>query len=179
MFIFRILYWEMVQEKPKSNFNIVDFSGYPYQQPPQYVPRDYMRNPPPPSESGPPYQDPYSGYAAPDRPYQAPHSNPPFSYPHHHDRGRHGAYSGPPPPPQPYPSQREGLVRMSPAPLDVPPSSVGQANSFYHPEPSARDRYPPDGYYNPGAQPPPMRAYVRVSHVPGLSLYMDISLGIP
>lgn len=68
---------------------------------------------------------------------------------------------------------------MSPAPLDVPPSSVGQANSFYHPEPSARDRYPPDGYYNPGAQPPPMRAYVRVSHVPGLTLYMDISLGIP
>ncbi|XP_056911971.1 roquin-1 isoform X1 [Takifugu flavidus] len=135
-------------------------AGYPYQQPPQYVPRDYMRNPPPPSESGPPYQDPYSGYGAPDRPYQAPHSNPPFSYPHHHDRGRHGAYSGPPPPPQPYPSQRDGLVRMSPAALDVP-SSSGQANSFYHPEPSARDRYPPDGYYNPGSQPPPMRAYVR------------------
>lgn len=150
------------------------FSGYPYQQPPQYVPRDYMRNPPPPSESGPPYTDPYSGYSAPDRSYQAPHSNPPFSYPHHHDRGRHGAYTGPPPPPQPYPSQRDGLVRMSPAPLDVPPSSVGQTNSFYHPEPSARDRYPPDGYYNPGAQPPPMRPYVRVSHVAGLSLYIDI-----
>uniref|UniRef100_A0A8C4DIV7 RING-type E3 ubiquitin transferase n=1 Tax=Dicentrarchus labrax TaxID=13489 RepID=A0A8C4DIV7_DICLA len=113
------------------------FSGYPYQQPTQYVPRDYMRNPPPPSESGPPYQDPYPGY------------------------GRHGTYTGPPPPPQPYPSQRDGLVRMSPAPLDVPPPSGGQANSLYHQEPSARDRYPPDGYYQPGAQPPPMRAYVR------------------
>uniref|UniRef100_A0A8C2ZYJ4 RING-type E3 ubiquitin transferase n=1 Tax=Cyclopterus lumpus TaxID=8103 RepID=A0A8C2ZYJ4_CYCLU len=110
---------------------------YPYQQPPQYVPRDYMRNPPPPSESGPPYQDPYSGY------------------------GRHGNYTGPPPPPQPYPSQRDGLVRMSPAPLDMPPPSAGQANSLYHQEPSSRDRYPPDGYYTPGAQPPPMRAYVR------------------
>uniref|UniRef100_A0A8C2ZVJ7 RING-type E3 ubiquitin transferase n=1 Tax=Cyclopterus lumpus TaxID=8103 RepID=A0A8C2ZVJ7_CYCLU len=136
---------------------------YPYQQPPQYVPRDYMRNPPPPSESGPPYQDPYSGYGPPERSYQAPHSGPPFSYPHppHHDRGRHGNYTGPPPPPQPYPSQRDGLVRMSPAPLDMPPPSAGQANSLYHQEPSSRDRYPPDGYYTPGAQPPPMRAYVR------------------
>uniref|UniRef100_A0A8D0AT90 RING-type E3 ubiquitin transferase n=1 Tax=Sander lucioperca TaxID=283035 RepID=A0A8D0AT90_SANLU len=137
--------------------------GYPYQQQPQYVPRDYMRNPPPPSESGPPYQDPYPGYGPPERPYQAPHSGPPFSYPHppHHDRGRHGTYTGPPPPPQPYPSQRDGLVRMSPAPLDMPPPSAGQANSLYHQEPSARDRYPPDGYYTQNAQPPPMRAYGR------------------
>uniref|UniRef100_G3PL20 RING-type E3 ubiquitin transferase n=1 Tax=Gasterosteus aculeatus aculeatus TaxID=481459 RepID=G3PL20_GASAC len=92
-----------------------------------YVPRDYMRNPPPPSESGPPYQDPYPGYGPPERSYQGPHSGPPFSYPHpsHHDRGRHGNYNGPPPPPQAYPSQREGLVRMSPAPLDMPPPSVG------------------------------------------------------
>ncbi|XP_028328053.1 roquin-1 isoform X2 [Gouania willdenowi] len=137
-------------------------TGYPYQQPPQYVTRDYIRNPPPPSDSGPPYQDPYSSYGPPERAYQAPHSGPPFSYPHpsHFDRGRHGAYSGPPPPPQPYQSQREGLVRMSPAPLDVPPSSAGQANSLYHPEPSARDRYPPDGYYPPGV-PPQIRAYVR------------------
>ncbi|TNN27092.1 Roquin-1 [Liparis tanakae] len=121
---------------------------------------------PPPSashESGPPYQDPYPGYGPPERSYQAPHSGPPFSYPHppHHDRGRHGGYAGPPPPPQPYPSQRDGLVRMSPAPLDMPPPSAGQANSLYHQEPSSRDRYPPDGYYTPGAQPPPMRAYVR------------------
>ncbi|KAL7386316.1 hypothetical protein ABVT39_006507 [Epinephelus coioides] len=138
-------------------------TGYPYQQPPQYVPRDYMRNPPPPSESGPPYQDPYPGYGPPERSYQAPHSGPPFSYPHppHHDRGRHGTYTGPPPPPQPYPSQRDGLVRMSPAPLDIPPQSAGQANSLYHQEPSTRDRYPPDGYYTPSAQPPPMRPYVR------------------
>uniref|UniRef100_A0A3Q3X292 RING-type E3 ubiquitin transferase n=1 Tax=Mola mola TaxID=94237 RepID=A0A3Q3X292_MOLML len=137
-------------------------TGYPYQQP-QYVPRDYMRNPPPPSESGPPYQDSYPGYAPPERTYQAPHSGPPFSYPHpqHHDRGRHGTYTGPPPPPQPYPSQRDGLVRMSPAPLDVPPPSAGQANSLYHQEPSSRDRYPSDAYYTPGAQPPPMRAYIR------------------
>ncbi|XP_029971406.1 roquin-1 isoform X1 [Salarias fasciatus] len=136
-------------------------AGYPYQQPPQYVPRDYMRNPPP-SDSGPPYQDPYPGYGPPERPYQAPHSGPPFSYPHppHYDRGRHGGYAGPPPPPQPYPSQRDGLVRMSPAPLDVPPPS-GQASSLYHQEPSARDRYPPDGYYPAGAQPPPMRSYGR------------------
>uniref|UniRef100_A0A8C4DJA7 RING-type E3 ubiquitin transferase n=1 Tax=Dicentrarchus labrax TaxID=13489 RepID=A0A8C4DJA7_DICLA len=143
------------------------FSGYPYQQPTQYVPRDYMRNPPPPSESGPPYQDPYPGYGPPERTYQAPHSGPPFSYPHppHHDRGRHGTYTGPPPPPQPYPSQRDGLVRMSPAPLDVPPPSGGQANSLYHQEPSARDRYPPDGYYQPGAQPPPMRAYPSLDYL--------------
>uniref|UniRef100_A0A4W6E0P5 RING-type E3 ubiquitin transferase n=1 Tax=Lates calcarifer TaxID=8187 RepID=A0A4W6E0P5_LATCA len=141
----------------------IDFSGYPYQQPPQYVPRDYIRNPPPPSESGPPYQDPYPGYGPPERPYQAPHSGPAFSYPHppHYDRSRHGAYTGPPPPPQPYPSQRDNLVRMSPAPMDVPPPSAAQANSLYHQEPSARDRYPPDGYYPPGAQAPPMRAYVR------------------
>uniref|UniRef100_A0AAQ5Y6X7 RING-type E3 ubiquitin transferase n=1 Tax=Amphiprion ocellaris TaxID=80972 RepID=A0AAQ5Y6X7_AMPOC len=138
-------------------------TGYPYQQPPQYVPRDYIRNPPPPGESGPPYQDPYPGYGPPERPYQAPHSGPPFSYPHppHYDRGRHGTYAGPPPPPQPYPSQRDGLVRMSPAPLDVPPPSAGQANSLYHQEHSSRDRYPPDAYYQPGAQPPPMRTYVR------------------
>lgn len=122
-----------------------------------------MRNPPPPSDSGPPYPDPYSGYGPAERPYQAPHSGPPFSYPHppHHDRGR------PPPPPQPYPSQRDALVRMSPAPLEVPPPS-GQANSLYHPEAGGRDRYPPDAYYPPGAQPPPMRAYVtRVSHLMG------------
>ncbi|KAM9322141.1 roquin-1 [Pholidichthys leucotaenia] len=135
-------------------------TGYPYQ--PQYVPRDYIRNPPP-SESGPPYQDPYPGYGPPERPYQAPHSGPPFSYPHpsHYDRGRHGTYPGPPPPPQPYPSQRDGLVRMSSAPLDVAPPSAGQANSLYHPEPRTRDTYPPDGYYPPGAQPATMRTYVR------------------
>ncbi|XP_061652440.1 roquin-1 isoform X1 [Phyllopteryx taeniolatus] len=136
--------------------------GYPYQQPPQYVSRDYIRNPLPPSESGPPY-DPYPGYGPPERPYQAPHSGPHFSYPHpsHYDRGRHGTYSGPPPPPQPYPSQRDGLVRISAAPLDVPPQSAGQANSLYHTEPSVRDRYPPEGYYPPGAPSQPMRTYLR------------------
>ncbi|KAK2822370.1 hypothetical protein Q5P01_022435 [Channa striata] len=139
-------------------------TGYPYQQPPQYVPRDYIRNPPAPSESGPPYQDPYT-YVPSERPYQAPHSGPPFSYPHppHYDRGRHGTYSAAPPPPQPYPSQRDGLVRMSPAPLDVPPPSASQTNSLYHQEPTARERYPPDGYYPPGAQAPPTRGYVRHS----------------
>lgn len=141
------------------------FPGYPYQQPPQYVPRDYIRNPPPHSESGPPYPDPYPGYGPPERTYPAPHSGQQFSYPHpsHYDRGRHMSYSGPPPPPQPYPSQREGLVRMSPAPLDVPPPSTGHSNSVYHPEPSSRDRYAADGYYPPGAQPMNMRPYVRVS----------------
>uniref|UniRef100_A0AAX7V5H3 RING-type E3 ubiquitin transferase n=1 Tax=Astatotilapia calliptera TaxID=8154 RepID=A0AAX7V5H3_ASTCA len=139
------------------------FPGYPYQQPPQYVPRDYIRNPPPHSESGPPYPDPYPGYGPPERTYPAPHSGQQFSYPHpsHYDRGRHMSYSGPPPPPQPYPSQREGLVRMSPAPLDVPPPSTGHSNSVYHPEPSSRDRYAADGYYPPGAQPMNMRPYVR------------------
>uniref|UniRef100_A0A665TQS0 RING-type E3 ubiquitin transferase n=1 Tax=Echeneis naucrates TaxID=173247 RepID=A0A665TQS0_ECHNA len=137
------------------------FSGYPYQQPPQYVPRDYIRNAPPPNESAPPYQDSYPSYGPPERPYQAPHSGPTFSYPHpsHYDRGRHGTYT--PPPPQPYPSQRDTLVRMSPAPLDVPPPSAAQANSLYHQEPSARDRYPPDGYYQQGPQAPPMRVYGR------------------
>uniref|UniRef100_A0A7N6B7V4 RING-type E3 ubiquitin transferase n=1 Tax=Anabas testudineus TaxID=64144 RepID=A0A7N6B7V4_ANATE len=101
--------------------------GYPYQHP--YVPRDYIRNPQVPSDSGPPYQDPYPGYGPPERSYQAPHSGQTFSYPHppHYDRGRHGAYSGPPPPPQPYASQRDSLVRMSPAPLDVAPPSAGQS----------------------------------------------------
>ncbi|XP_068196956.1 roquin-1 isoform X1 [Antennarius striatus] len=138
-------------------------TGYPYQQPPQYIHRDYMRNPPPPSESGATYQDPYPGYGPPERSYQTPHTSAPFSYPHtpHHDRSRHGTYAGPPPPPQPYPSQRDGLVRMSPAPLDVAPPSAGQANSLYHQEPSARDRYHPEGYYSPSTQAPPMRAYVR------------------
>ncbi|XP_061878827.1 roquin-1 isoform X1 [Entelurus aequoreus] len=137
--------------------------GYPYQQPPQYVSRDYIRNPPPPNESGPPYHDPYPGYGPPDRSYQAPHSGPPFSYPHptHYDRGRHGTYAGPPPPPQPYPSQRDSLIRMSSTPLDVTSASAGQANSLYHTEPNVRDRYPPDGYYQPGGQPQPMRTYVR------------------
>lgn len=120
-----------------------------------------MRNPPPPSESGP-YQDPYSPYGHQERPYQAPHTAPAFSYPHlsHHDRGPHGTYTVPPAPPQPYTSQRD-LIRMSSAPLDVSQPSAGQANSLYHPETSARDRYPPEGYYP--AQPPPMRPYVRVS----------------
>ncbi|KAM6918757.1 roquin-1 isoform 1-T2 [Xenentodon cancila] len=142
-------------------------TGYPYQQPPQYVPREehYIRNPPPPSDSGHHYQDPYPGYGHPDRSYPAPHSSLPFSYPHpsHYDRSRHGPYSGPPLPPQPYPSQRDDLVRISPAPVDVPPPSTGQSNSLYHQEPSARDRYPPDGYYPPSTQPPPMRTYVRGS----------------
>lgn len=53
------------------------------------------------------------------------------------------------------------MVRMSPAPLDMPPPSTGQGNSLYHQEPSGRDRYPSDGYYTAGAQPPPMRTYVR------------------
>lgn len=140
-------------------------TGYPYQQPPPYVARTYIRNPPPPSEpAGPAYQDPYPGYGPPDRPYQAPHSGPPFSYPpppHYDSRGRHGPYTTPPPPPQPYPSQRDDLVRIGPAPLDVPPPSAGQSGSLYHPEHNARERYPPEGYYPPTAQPPPMRAYPR------------------
>ncbi|XP_049604225.1 roquin-1 [Syngnathus scovelli] len=150
--------------------------GYPYQQPPQYVSRDYIRNPPPPSESGPPYHDPYPGYGPSERPYQAPHSGPhsgpPFSYPHpsHYERVRHGTYAGPPPPPppppQPYLSPRDGLVRISSTtPLDVPPQSAGQATSMYHhPEPSVRDRYPPEGYYPSGAQSQPMRTCVRASY---------------
>ncbi|XP_077411924.1 roquin-1 [Vanacampus margaritifer] len=135
--------------------------GYPYQQPPQYVSRDYIRNPPPPSESVPPYHDPYPGYGPPERPYQAHHSGPPFSYPP--PSHRHGTYAGPPPPPQPYPSQRDGLVRISSTPLDVAPQSAVQANSMYHPEASVRDRYPPEGYYPPGAHSQHMRAYVKPS----------------
>uniref|UniRef100_A0A669ELD8 RING-type E3 ubiquitin transferase n=1 Tax=Oreochromis niloticus TaxID=8128 RepID=A0A669ELD8_ORENI len=131
---------------------------YPYQQPPQYVPRDYIRNPPPHSESGPPYPDPYPGYP-PERTYQAPHSGQQFSYPHpsHYDRGRHMPYSGPPPPPQPY----------------VPPPSTGHSNSVYHPEPSTRDRYAADGYYPPGAQPMNMRPYVRGPSCSGPQASLD------
>lgn len=134
-------------------------TGYPYQQPTQYAPQRYIRNPPPPSEpAGPPYQDPYPDYGPPDRPYPAPHSGPPFSYPppsHYDTRGRHGPYPGP----QPYPSQRDDMVRMSPAPLDVPP------NHLYHQEQVTRERYPPEGYYPTGAQPQSMRSNVRVSLV--------------
>ncbi|XP_028986775.1 roquin-1 isoform X2 [Betta splendens] len=136
-------------------------TGYPYQH--SYVTQDYIRNPPVSNEPGPPYQDPYPGYGPPERPYQPPHSGQTYSYPHppHYDRGRHGPYSVPPPPPQPYQSQRDSLVRMSPAPLDVAPQTVGQANSLYHQEPLARDRYAPDGYYPPSAQAPPIRSYPR------------------
>uniref|UniRef100_A0A8C6PAQ7 RING-type E3 ubiquitin transferase n=1 Tax=Nothobranchius furzeri TaxID=105023 RepID=A0A8C6PAQ7_NOTFU len=136
----------------------VHLPGYPYQQ--QYVRDPYMRNPPPPSDSGPPYHDPYTGYGPPERPYPA-HHGPPFSYAHppHYDRGRPGTYSNPPP--QPYPPQSNSLVKMSQAPVDVPPSSTGPANPLYHQEPSPRDRYPTDGYYPPGNQSPHMRTYVR------------------
>ncbi|XP_061588214.1 roquin-1 isoform X2 [Cololabis saira] len=161
---------------PSVNLNRIKM-GYPYQQPPQYVPREehYIRNPPPPSDPGHPYQDPYPGYGHPERAYPAPHSSLPFSYPHppHYDRSRHGPYSGPPLPPQPYPSQRDDLVRMSPAPVDVPPPSAGQSNSLYHQEPSGRDRYPPDGYYPPGNQPPTMRTYVRGSAYSGSQPSLD------
>uniref|UniRef100_A0A4W5PG39 RING-type E3 ubiquitin transferase n=1 Tax=Hucho hucho TaxID=62062 RepID=A0A4W5PG39_9TELE len=125
-------------------------------QPPQYAPQRYIRNPPPPSEpAGPAYQDPYPGYGPPDRPYPAPHSGPSFSYPppsHYDTRGRHGPYPVPPPPPQPYPSQRDDMVRMSPAPLEGPP---------YHQEQAARERYPTEGFYPPGTQTQPLRSYVR------------------
>ena len=140
--------------------------GYPYQQPPpQYVHRNFIRNAPPPTDSaGAPYQDPYPGYGPPERPYQAPHSGPPFYPPPHYDnRGRHGSYQAPPPPPQPYPSQRDDMVRMSPAPMEGPPSSGGPGGSLYHQEPGPRERYPSEGYYPPANQPPPMRAYPRVS----------------
>uniref|UniRef100_A0A4W5P538 RING-type E3 ubiquitin transferase n=1 Tax=Hucho hucho TaxID=62062 RepID=A0A4W5P538_9TELE len=125
--------------KPK-----MDGGSYPYQQPPQYAPQRYIRNPPPPSEpAGPAYQDPYPGYGPPDRPYPAPHSGPSFSYPppsHYDTRGRHG----------PYP--RDDMVRMSPAPLEGPP---------YHQEQAARERYPTEGFYPPGTQTQPLRSYVR------------------
>lgn len=131
--------------------------GYPYQQPPQYSTQRYIRSLPTPSEpAGPPYQDRYPGYGPPERPYPAPHSTPPYSYlPHYDTRGRHGPYPGP----QPYPSQRDDMVRMSPAPLDVPP------NHLYHQEQVTRERYPPEGYYPTGAQPQSMRSNVRVSLV--------------
>ncbi|XP_047224802.1 roquin-1 isoform X2 [Girardinichthys multiradiatus] len=152
-----------IRPPPASQYEPPQYpASYPYQQPTQYVSREYIRNPPPPSESGPPYHDPYTGYSAPERPYHSQHSGPPFPYTHY-DRGHHGAYGAPPPPPQTYPTQRDSLVKMSPAPLDVPPPSAGQANSLYYQESSARDRYAPDGYYQTGSQPPPMRTYVRGS----------------
>uniref|UniRef100_A0A8C7YAN2 RING-type E3 ubiquitin transferase n=1 Tax=Oryzias sinensis TaxID=183150 RepID=A0A8C7YAN2_9TELE len=135
--------------------------SYPYQPSPQYVHGEFMRNPPPPNESGLPYQDPYANYNHQEHNYQPPHSSQHFSYPHpHYDRNHPGSYSRPPQPPQPYPSQRDDHVRIqSPAPLDVAPPTVGQSGSVYHQETNARDRYPPDGYYAPGAQPPPMRPF--------------------
>ncbi|PWA25290.1 hypothetical protein CCH79_00005274 [Gambusia affinis] len=164
-----------IRPPPASQYEPPQYpAGYSYHQPTQYV-REYIRNAPPPSESGPPYHDPYSGYSAPDRPYPSQHSGPPFPYSHpsHYDRGHPGAYGAPPPPPQPYPSQRDPLVKMSPAPLDVPPPSAGQANSLYHQEASSRDRYAPDGYYPPGSQPPPMRTYIRGSQYSGSQPSLD------
>ncbi|KAM8839157.1 roquin-1 [Synchiropus picturatus] len=113
--------------------------GYPYQQTPQYVPQEYKRNQPPPSEFGPPYHDPYPGYGPPERQYPAAHSGPPFSYPHppHFERGRHGAYTGPAP----------------------PPPSAGPTSSLYHPEPGPRERYQTGGHYQ--TQPQAMRTYGR------------------
>uniref|UniRef100_A0A8C7LFX8 RING-type E3 ubiquitin transferase n=1 Tax=Oncorhynchus kisutch TaxID=8019 RepID=A0A8C7LFX8_ONCKI len=119
----------------------------------EYSTQRYIRNLPTPSEpAGLPYQDPYPGYGPPERPYPAPHSGTPYSYlPHYDTRGRHGPYPGP----LPYPSQRDDMVRMSPAPLDMPP------NHHYQQEQAARERYPPEGYYPTGAQPQSMRSNVR------------------
>uniref|UniRef100_A0A8C8DRP2 RING-type E3 ubiquitin transferase n=1 Tax=Oryzias sinensis TaxID=183150 RepID=A0A8C8DRP2_9TELE len=152
------------------NINCCLSSGYPYQPSPQYVHGEFMRNPPPPNESGLPYQDPYANYNHQEHNYQPPHSSQHFSYPHpHYDRNHPGSYSRPPQPPQPYPSQRDDHVRIqSPAPLDVAPPTVGQSGSVYHQETNARDRYPPDGYYAPGAQPPPMRPFVKLHCHPSL-----------
>uniref|UniRef100_A0A669BU18 RING-type E3 ubiquitin transferase n=1 Tax=Oreochromis niloticus TaxID=8128 RepID=A0A669BU18_ORENI len=150
--------YELPRKSVKMDGGSPSAPGSPPDQPPQYVPRDYIRNPPPHSESGPPYPDPYPGYP-PERTYQAPHSGQQFSYPHpsHYDRGRHMPYSGPPPPPQPY----------------VPPPSTGHSNSVYHPEPSTRDRYAADGYYPPGAQPMNMRPYVRGPSCSGPQASLD------
>lgn len=145
-------------------------SGNPYPYQPQYVSPRYIRNPPPPGESAvPPYTEPYQGYG-PESQYQGHHSGPPFSAhtygpPPHYSR-RHGHYPTPPPP---FAPPRDDLVRMSPVPLDVPPSAMppppsGAAGSLYHPqETSSRDRYPPDGYYPAG--PHQMRSHLRVSSV--------------
>ncbi|XP_038145249.1 roquin-1 isoform X1 [Cyprinodon tularosa] len=156
-----------IRPPPASQYEPPQYpAGYPYQQPTQYVPREYILNPPPPNESGPPYHDPYTGYSTPERAYPSQHSGPPFPYTHpsHYDRSHHGAYGAPPPPPQPYPSGRDPLVKMNQAPLDVPPPSAGQTSSLYHEGPGSRDRYAPDGYYPQGSQPPAMRAYVRGSY---------------
>uniref|UniRef100_A0A8C7Y7Y5 RING-type E3 ubiquitin transferase n=1 Tax=Oryzias sinensis TaxID=183150 RepID=A0A8C7Y7Y5_9TELE len=137
--------------------------SYPYQPSPQYVHGEFMRNPPPPNESGLPYQDPYANYNHQEHNYQPPHSSQHFSYPHpHYDRNHPGSYSRPPQPPQPYPSQRDDHVRIqSPAPLDVAPPTVGQSGSVYHQETNARDRYPPDGYYAPGLHCHPSLDYLH------------------
>ncbi|XP_067310362.1 roquin-1 isoform X2 [Pseudorasbora parva] len=139
---------------------------YPYQ-PPQYVPPRYIRNPPPPGESAvPPYTEPYPGYG-PESQYPGHHSGPPFSAhnyapPPHYSR-RHGHYPAPPPP---FAPPRDDLVRMSPVPLDVPPTAMppppGASGSLYHPqETSSRDRYPSDGYYPGGPHHSQMRSHIR------------------
>ncbi|XP_076829796.1 roquin-1 [Brachyhypopomus gauderio] len=144
---------------------------YPYQ-PTQYVPPRYIRNHAGPGESGvAPYQDPYSCYG-PERQYTGPHAGPPFSAmsphpyppPSHYDGRRHGPYAGPPPNPQSFAPPREELVRMSPVPLDVPPTPLpppvaGGARSVYHPESVTRERYPPEGYYPHAQHPAPIRSH--------------------
>ncbi|KAI5103852.1 roquin, partial [Silurus meridionalis] len=138
---------------------------YPYQ---QYVPPRYIRNPLPSADA--PYQDPYSAYG-PDRQYPPPHhSGPPFSGvnahpyppPSHYDARRQGPYATPPPPPPPqsFGPPRDELVRMSPVPLDVPPTP-GAPASLYHPAPASRERYPPEGYYPPAPHPGQIRAHIR------------------
>uniref|UniRef100_A0A8C2JF85 RING-type E3 ubiquitin transferase n=1 Tax=Cyprinus carpio TaxID=7962 RepID=A0A8C2JF85_CYPCA len=150
----QLFYSEPARPPPSgSQYDAQYPTGNPYQyQPPQYVPSRYIRNPPP---GEPPYPEPYPGYG-PDRQYSSHHSGPPFSahtyaQPSHYSR-RHGHYPAPPPP---FAQTRDDLVRMSPVPLDVPPGAMPQP-----PEPSSRDRYPPDGYYTAGPHPSQMRSHI-------------------
>ncbi|XP_056119916.1 roquin-1 isoform X1 [Rhinichthys klamathensis goyatoka] len=163
-----LFYPEPARPASGSQYDTQYPAGNPYPYQPQYVSPRYIRNPPPPGESAvPPYTEPYPGYG-PESQYQGHHSGPPFSAhtygpPPHYSR-RHGHYPAPPPP---FAPPRDDLVRMSPVPLDVPPTAMppppsGAAGSLYHPqETSSRDRYPPDGYYPAGPHHSQMRSHIR------------------
>ncbi|XP_066548570.1 roquin-1 isoform X2 [Amia ocellicauda] len=125
---------------------------YPYQ-PQQYVQPRYVQSSQ--NEPGMPYPDTYPGPYVQDRQYPSPPAQYPAMtqhvYPPHYDGRR------------PYAPQqsftREDMVRMSPVPVDVPPTASGTPYL-----PDSRERYPPEAYCPVGPHPTQMRTYSRESY---------------
>ncbi|XP_048846104.1 roquin-1 [Brienomyrus brachyistius] len=163
---------DMFYPEPRAPVSVSQYeypAGNPYgYQPPQFVQARYIRNPPPPADSGlPPYQDPYQSYST-ERQYsstQGPQfpAVPQQVYPPHYDGRRHAAYAAPPPPLQPFPAH-DDLVRISPVPVDVSLQAPLPAAASQHHSESSRDRFPPEGYCPAGAQHSQARTYSRDSY---------------